>query len=190
MQNSFFLRYPTLLAFWEHVSLPRSCRCSLKCRIRTCVTWFPHGGISLNFWLPRLMLSMWWCFYRAHRKYDARVMFSEFLSFCPQKIEKSSECEEKSKNALKSFHNIHPLTKWGELGWDSKLWMAIVAEIQSSKVWDPYWWHLVLNVGTETPSPCWWHLVDKVVTKTPPPRHIGHSPYGCVLFAIEIRIAL
>ena len=50
-------------------------------------------------------------------KYDAKVMFSEFLSFCPQgrgegggvKIEKCSECHGKPKKCIKIYFGPYSL---------------------------------------------------------------------------------
>ena len=58
-------------------------------------------------------------FYRAHTKYDAKVMFSAFLSFCSQgggggkKLKNAQNVMGSPKSALKIFRTILPLTRCG-----------------------------------------------------------------------------
>ena len=93
-------------------------------------------------------------FYRAHTKYDAKVMFSEFLSFCPQgggggvKIEKCSECHGKPKKCIKIFPDYTPLDQVGG-GRRGSLVPTLCP--------------------TDVPPGGVGHLVDKVGTKDPPP---------------------
>ena len=54
-------------------------------------------------------------FYRAHTKYDAKVMFSQFLSFCSQgggagdqKLKNAQNVMGSPKNALKFFKGSPP----------------------------------------------------------------------------------
>ena len=109
-------------------------------------------------------------------KYDAKVMFSEFLSFCPQgggggvKIEKCSECHGKPKKSIKIFSDYTPFDQVGE-GGGGVLSSNFVHQMchQGGGV---IWW---TKLELRTPPSLAADLVDKVGTKDPPSPPGGTS---------------
>ena len=93
-----------------------------KDSIHTPVTVF-NSIVSLEYRGPSGFMKK--NYYRAHTKYDAKVMFSAFLSFCSQgggegggpKMKNAQNDMGSPKNALKSFlHYRLPLTRLGDVG--------------------------------------------------------------------------
>ena len=137
------------------------------------------------------------CYYRAHTKYDAKVMFSPFLSFCSQEggLKNTQNFMESPKRELKLFHTIILLTRCGGGGILSsnfvhylfhhgggergggKGWGSLVPTVSTSCAtrgggetgggWGHLMAHLVDTVGTKDPT-----LPPYLF---PPPPHGGTS---------------
>ena len=116
--------------------------------------------------------------YRAHTKYDAKVMFSAFLSFCSQgggglKIEKCSECHGKPKK--------------GGGGGGGSLVLTLSTRCATrggggGRVLSFNFVHQMCHQGGGRGG-----SNNQMTPPSPPP--LGHSHYGCARYAIEIRIA-